>query len=157
MESLYSYLEQLYKKQKLSATNHRRETPVRSLSDNMQLTLLPVSQEYHPQLDQLVQDMSFEKEYSCKFINDYTPDDPVKKFRFIQCLKNGINIPCMLFLYSPGSNIGNQYYLWKVLSDDNNIFTRSQQVVQSIRGNTPIYHTRAMRKVLYKKYGRLCP
>ena len=157
MESLYSYLEQLYKKQKLSATNHRRETPVRSLSDNMQLTLLPVSQEYHPQLDQLVQDMSFEKEYSCKFINDYTPDDPVKKFRFIQCLKNGINIPCMLFLYLPGSNIGNQYYLWKVLSDDDDIFMRSQQVVQSIRGNIPICHTRAMQKVLYKKYGQLCP
>ena len=102
MESLYSYLKQLYKKQKLSATNHRRETPVRSLSDNMQLTHLPVSQEYHPQLDQLVQDMSFEKEYSCKFINDYTPDDPVKRFRFIQCLKNGITIPCMLFCIRQG-------------------------------------------------------
>ena len=67
----------------------------------MQLTLLPVSQEYH-QLDQLVQDMSFEKEYSCKFINDYTPDDPVKRFRFILCLKNGINIPCMLFCIRQG-------------------------------------------------------
>ena len=70
MESLYSYVQHLYKKQKVTATNHRQETPVRSLADNMQLTLLPVTQDYHLQLDSLVQNMVSEIEYSSKFIND---------------------------------------------------------------------------------------
>ena len=122
----------------------------------MHLIQLPVTHEYHSQLEALVQDMRYETDYSYKFINDYTPDDPVRRFRYIENLKNGMNIPCMLLSYSPGSNIGNQYYLWKINGDNDN-FTRSQQVIEAVKANIPIYHTRAMRKAMYKKYGRLCP
>ena len=89
-------------------------------------------------------------------IHSYTPDEPVKRFRYIESLKCGLNVPCILLCYSPGSNIGNQYYLWKVNEGDD-ILTNSQQVIDAIKTNLPVYHTRAMRKVLFKKYGRLCP
>ena len=89
--------------------------------------------------------------------NDYTPDEPVKRFRYIESLKCGLNVPCILLCYSPGSNIGNQYYLWKVNEGDD-VLTNSEQVIEAIKMNLPVrYHTRAMRKVLFKKYGRLCP
>ena len=153
MEALYGYYEHLQVKRKLSLQNHRRETPLRSISENMKPYVLPITSEYSSQLEALAQDISHEMEYSFIIlcVNDYTLDEPVKRCRYIESLKCGL---CILLCYSPGSNIGNQYYLWKVNEGD--ILSNSQQVKEAIKTNLPVYHTRAMR-VLFKKYGRLCP
>ena len=156
MEALYGYYEHLQVKRNSSLRNHRREMPLRSISENMNIYVLPVTSKYSSQLEALTQDIRHEMDYSFLCVNNYTPDEPVKRFRYIENLKCGLNIPCILLCYSPGSNIGNQYYLWKVNEDDD-VITKSQQVIEAIKIHLPVYHTRAMRKVLFKKYGRLCP
>ena len=61
--SLYSYVELLYRKQKVTAANHGQETPVRSIDKDTQLTILLITQNYHLQLDSLVKDIASEIEY----------------------------------------------------------------------------------------------
>ena len=156
LDSLYNYSEYLCKKQKVSVANHRSQTSIRSLPDNIQLIYLPPNSNFPSKLESLVEAVRNEEEYNYICVNLYTPDEPVKKFRYIECLKFGIDTPCMLLVYSPGSNVGNQYYLWKVCDEDD-IFTRSQQVIEKVKLTIPVYHTRAMRKAMYTKYGRICP
>ena len=157
VESLVGYMEHLSKKQKISFRNHRSPTPIRSLGDNIQLISLPVSSDYAPQLNSLVHAIEGIDCFSYVYVNDYAPEEPFLKFRYIENLKNGINTPALLFVHSPGSNIGNQYYIWKVTGTGDDVFSRSQRVIEEVKSSLPTYHTRAMRKAMYNKYGRVCP
>ena len=91
---------------------------------------------------------------------NYTPDDPIKKHRFMTTLEStGLSVPCILLVYSPGSNVGNLQFLWKV-PDDKDVsecFERSQAVVESVKQCLPVYHIRAMRASMFQKFGRISP
>lgn len=68
-------------------------------------------------------------------------------------------VPCILLVYSPGSNVGNLQFLWKA-PDDKDVsecFERSQAVVESVKQCLPVYHTRAMRASMFQKFGRISP
>ena len=63
-------------------------------------------------------------------ITDILPSDPLKKHRSVEILMaSGLCFPCVL-IYSPGSNIGNLHFLWKVPEecDPAVVFERSQPV-----------------------------
>ena len=47
-----------------------------------------------------------------------------------------------------------EYQMQKKTED---AFGSSQPVIESIRPNFPVFHTRAMRKELYSKFGRVAP
>ena len=66
-------------------------------------------------------------------------------------------MPCLLFTYSPGSNIGNQSYIWKITASGDEVFTLSQKTIEEVKMKLPVFHTRAMREAMYQKYGRVCP
>lgn len=161
VESLFGYMEHLSKKQKIVSRNHYSPTPVRSLPNNIQLVSFPVNSDYNPQLGPLVHGMRGIECFSFVYVNDYAPEEPLLKFRYMEHLKNGIDTPAMLFVYSPGSNIGNQYYnIWKVTDiggSGADAFTNTQRVIEEVKGSLPVYHSRAMRKAMYNKYGRVCP
>lgn len=71
-------------------------------------------------------------------------------------LSTGLSCRCVLLIYSPGSNIGNQVYAWNVPEDIEPclIFERSQSVVE-VKANLLIYHSRAMRAAMFAKFGRV--
>lgn len=72
---------------------------------------------------------------------------------------SGLRFPCVLLIYSPGSNIGNLHFIWKVPEecDAATVFERSQPVIENVRFVIPQYHTRAMRAALFEKFGRISP
>ena len=70
------------------------------------------------------------------FVNDFAPSDPIKKFQYIDTLKKGLTVRCMLFNYTPGSNIGNQWYIWKVGSsseDKCELLATSQKLLKKLK------------------------
>lgn len=94
------------------------------------------------------------------FVNDFAPSEPLRKHRYIETLKKGLSFRCLLFSYAPGSNIGNQWYIWKVGADSGDLseqLSRSQQTIEDVKKLLPVFHSRAMRKAMYTKYGRVCP
>ena len=79
-------------------------------------------------------------------INELLPSDHQKRYNLIQCLKNGLLSPAILAMYSPGSNIGNIYWLWLTDATDMSSAIQScHQIIEFIKSSIPAYHTRAMR------------
>ena len=51
--------------------------------------------------------------------------------------------------------MGNLNFVWKVPSTDQSSFSDSQRVIEQIKKNIPTYHTRAMRKDMFQRFGLL--
>lgn len=82
-------------------------------------------------------------------------DHHMARHRFLEKLiSEGLPFPSILLVYSPGGNIGNLHYLWKVSPDTDSAhcFELSQSPIEKIKQEIPIFHTRAMRS---KKFGRI--
>ena len=160
-ESIAGYVEYLSMKNKRSKTNHRSPTPVREMGDNLRLKFLPKSDCSIPKQLRPIDAWTRENpEYTYLPLMTYTPNDPIKKHRFMTTLEStGLSVPCILLVYSPGSNVGNMQFLWKATDgkDVCECFERSQSVVESVKQCLPVYHTRAMRASMFQKFGRISP
>ncbi len=66
-------------------------------------------------------------------------------------ITTGLSVLCIFLVYSPGSNI---QFVWKI-RDPVLCFEQTQEAVEDIRKQIPIYHTCAMRKALFDKFGRV--
>ena len=56
------------------------------------------------------------------------------------------------------SSTGNTHFVWRVPNTGRiEIFSRSQQVVERICPQLPIFHTRVMCKTMFSKFGRVAP
>lgn len=61
-----------------------------------------------------------------------------------------------MMTYSHGNNIGNVHFLWKV-SGSADDFSNSQHTIERAKEEIPVFHTRAMRRALFEKFGRVAP
>ena len=159
-ESLCSYSEYLSKKAKRMKLYHKSPTAVREMSENLKLKLLPpaVLRILPSSLVPLDDVLRYKPDYQYEALTHLFPSDSVQKHRFMDTvLCTGLSCRCVLLIYSPGSNIGNQVYAWNVPEDIEPclIFERSQLVVEEIKANLPIYHSRAMRAAMFVKFGRV--
>jgi hypothetical protein len=154
-ESLSFYAEYLHKKNKRIKINHELSHPVRELSENLKLKFVAASSIITSSLadiDDLLKDKS---EYSFESLTHILPTNAVQKHRLMDTLlSNGLPYPCIILIYSPGSNIGNLVFAWRV--PDNVkielIFERSQSVVEEIRKLIPVFQTRSMKSAWLKKF-----
>ena len=157
LEALYDYKEHLSKKRRVMKENHQSAKQIRSLSNNIQLSILPVVDSTPIGLLSLASELETKDCYLSVSVNDFAPAEPILKYRYMETLKCGLHMPCLLFTYSPGSNIGNQSYIWKITASGDEVFTLSQKTIEEVKMKLPVFHTRAMRQAMYQKYGRVCP
>ena len=93
-------------------------------------------------------------------ITELLPSDPLKKHQTVATLVAcSLKFPTVLLVYSPGSNVGNLHFLWRVPADTemNDVFEKSQSVIEKVKCGIPQFHTCAMHKEMYKKFGRISP
>ena len=79
--------------------------------------------------------MEGKQEYEHVFVNDFAPSELLPKHRYIETLKKGLPFCCLLFSYAPGSNISNQWYIWKVgaeVGDPSDQLSRSQRTIDFV-------------------------
>ena len=160
-ESLAGYIEYLFMKNKRAKINHRSPTPVRELGENLRIKFLPASEcEIHSSL-QPMNDLLLEKPvYEYVSLVDHVPSDPVKRHRFIQLFESsGLSFSSILLVYLPEGNAGNLHFLWKVpdSGEFNEFLEHSQAVIEAVKKNFPIYHTRATKTAMFEKFGRVSP
>ena len=62
----------------------------------------------------------------------------------------------LLLTYSHGNNVGNLHFLWKVSGSSEDL-SLSQCAIEKAKEEIPVYHTRAMRRALFGKFGRVAP
>ena len=157
LQSISSYVGNLITNNKKVKRDHRSPTPVWELSTNMYLkyiastngeTLISLVG-----IERKVENCNF---YEPNFISELIPSDRTQKHRVVESLvSNGLQFNCILLVYTPGSNIGNLHFLWKVPSSAEVVecFECSQSSIEEAKKRIPIYHTRAMRTAMYKKLG----
>ena len=143
---LVGYVAHLAKKRKIVSENDTYETPVHSLSENIQLYSIPLIGIVPSLISALSSALELEskEQYEPVFVNDFAPSEPLQKHRYIETLKKGLPFRCLMFCYAPGSNVGNQCYVWKVGNEIEGLseqLSRSQQTIEAIKTNLRfLYH-----------------
>lgn len=87
-------------------------------------------------------------------LSDFCPPDPRQKYRYIQRMSEGLCAPIALLTFSAGGNIS---VVWKMPNTSDNQMSLCLPVIEHFKQNIPEYHTRAMKKALFTKFGRIAP
>lgn len=82
------------------------------------------------------------------------PTDRRRRYDWVEELRKGLCVPLVHVTYSPGSNVGNIHWIWQsdATSIDNALQT-VQPIIKRLKQSIPQYHTRAMRREAYAKFG----
>ena len=162
LQSLIGYIQYLSSKNKAVRLHHKSPTPVREISNNLRVRFLSPScvadsNLHFKDIGESLIDVPF---YEHVDITNSFSSDPAKNHCTLNNLvRNGLSFPSVLLTYSPGSNIGNMHFLWRVPSDVEPVqcLEASQHCVETARQLIPVYHTRQMRSEMFKKFGRVSP
>lgn len=153
--SLSKYSEYLDRQCTATKQVHSSQQPVRQIAENIAFTLLPKSPSTSPTFEELEKKLEEKELFEHILVEDTCPNEPRRKYEFIQMLmSSGIAVETALLTYSHGNNIGNLHFIWKVSGDD---LTHSQRTIEKVKEEIPVFHTRAMRKALFSKFGRVTP
>ena len=132
--------------------NHRSSTPVRELTENLHLKFLASSEQSLSALKAIEDLLSSQQMYKCTSITHLLPSDCMAKHQFLD--SSGLSFPSILLVYAPGSNVGNLHFLWKVPHDTQPsvCFELSQSAIEYAKKEIPVFHTRAMRAAMFRKF-----
>ena len=87
-------------------------------------------------------------------IGQMLPADHRRKYDWVEEIRKGLRVPLVHVTYSPGSNIGNIHWIWHSdATSIDNALQRVQPIIEHLKQNIPQYHTRAMRREAYAKFG----
>ena len=152
--SLGDYAGVLDVKKRKMYTLHASLSPSRTIGDNLSVEFLTPRRSLPSDIAAFQEKLERSGSNVAIEINELLPSDRRKRYNLIQCLKNGLLSPAILATYSPGSNIGNIYWLWLTDATDMSSAIQScHQVIEFIKSSIPAYHTRAMRKIMFDKFG----
>jgi len=162
--SISGYVEYLSQTNTVTKYNHTLPMPVRELSSNLQLKLIPISKTNSATPTSLCNIEKTLDNKSCfEFISANSllpPSNSMQKHCLIELLSaNSLKFPCAILMYTPGSNIGNLIFLWKLpcVTDVSSLFEQSQATVENVKAVIPQYHTCVMCAAMFEKFGRISP
>ena len=87
-------------------------------------------------------------------IDSLLPIDRRQRYDRIQLLKQGMSSPAVLATYAPGGNVCSLHWLWLTdATDISSALQSCQSILESLTASMPEYHTRAMRRAMFEKFG----
>ena len=158
IESLASYASYLSVRNKMMKQYHSSPEPPVSFSDSSSLQFINSSSNVSPLLSALDNAVASKPDYHKLCVRDFSPQEKRRRYLFICELQKGLSNPIFLFTYTHPSNVGNYHFVWKAPSIlPENSSTQNLKIVQEIKKEIPVYHTRTMRKEFFSLYGGLSP
>ena len=160
-KSLHTYCEYLKRQSSRQKTVHESTEPIRSFADGVSLTVIEKNDISHPQLNSVERALEGMNTYNHLSLENFLPDGSKERYEYIQRVKRGLKYPCVLFTYSTGNNRGNFHFIWKCpdsgILNASDILNESQPIIEEVKKEVPKYFTRAMKKAIQEKFGRLSP
>ena len=156
--SLDTYSNYLQRSCKRVMSNQSSPSPIREISDHISFQFLPINllTPVPEGIKELCQKLEHLPNLESISVEQFAPSNAKEKYQYLQTLKsNGLPFPTALLTYAHGNNVGNFNFIWKVQSTSESSFSECQSVIETVKKNIPIYHTRAMRKELFSLFGRL--
>ncbi len=126
------------------------------VTDSMHIRSLSVVAIPPTDLKPLIDELNKRENHESVFVRDFSPENHMKRFRYIHLLEKGLPFPALLYTHR---SIGNYHFVWKIPVNTNfdSILTVSQQTIERIKKDIPKYHHRCLRQELLQKCGRLVP
>jgi hypothetical protein len=158
IESLSAYVSYLSIRNKSMKIHHASSEPV-SFSDSSCLKFINATSKVLPLLSALNEAVTSSPYYHKLFVKEYSPDDKRRRYLFIQELEKGLTSSIFLFTYTHHSNVGNYHFVWKAPTPLNERASTCEnlRIIEEIKKEIPVYHTRAMKKEFFNLYGRFSP
>ena len=154
--NLQKYCDLLNVKKHKMLSNQKCEEQIRSVGNSMTIQVItphhsvPASVQV---LSRIIEETVIDEPISLQEAN-VLPQDRRKRYDFMEHVKQGLRMPIVLVTYSPGSNMGNQHWIWHTSATDiNSALQTCQPIIERIRVMIPQFHTRAMREAAFEKYG----
>ena len=137
-----------YLQEKCKSMKVRHDSMVVPDTDSGTVRVLPTNTSVSCRIAPLDKIMQEKPCYEKVGINDFCSVDPKIKYQYVQDLKKGLTIPCILYTASLGSNLGNHLFLWKIPHGVTleAATTENVRIIDSIKRALPTYHSRAMRR-----------
>lgn len=89
---------------------------------------------------------------------DVLPEDRKRRYDYIESVKQGLDVPIMFLTHSSGENNVNLHWAWQTTADSIDSALQScLPIIERVKRDIPQYHTRAMRKLAFEKYGLITP
>ena len=68
-------------------------------------------------------------------VDEFCPTEVQSRYRYIQRLTTGLNVPFVLLTYSPENNMGNLHFTWHFDNSDpiETVFQKSLPVVETVK------------------------
>ena len=86
------------------------------------------------------------------------PTDRRRRFDWLEGLKNGLGFPLVHVTYAPGGSVGNLHWIWhSTASSIDEALMTAQPIIENLKKSIPQFHTRAMRRAAYEKFGLVMP
>ena len=150
IESLSSYASYLSMRNKVMKLHHSSHTPSVNFLDASTVRYLPPCVSFSP----LVKNINV---YQIIHVNNLAPKSPRQRYLYVRELEKGFSVPCFFFTYSHGSNVGNYHFIWRAPEGGNgeSSHTENMRLVEDIKKEIPVYHTRAMKQEFYNLIGRV--
>ena len=156
-QSLHGYSTYLLSQSKKVTANHALLHPVHA-DDNSVSFLVPVStirptvcERYKPLNDTLSQ----KQEYEPILLSEFCPDNAIKRRNYIDNTSQGIQHHCAKFTHAFGGGKPSLHFIWRLPMDSSGeeSMQRNMAVIDKLKADLPVYHTRAMRKAAVGSFG----
>uniref|UniRef100_A0A1X7TIM2 Uncharacterized protein n=1 Tax=Amphimedon queenslandica TaxID=400682 RepID=A0A1X7TIM2_AMPQE len=157
IESLLSYASYLSMRNKAMKLHHSSSTPSVNFSDASTVRYLPPCVSFSPLVKNINDVLITSNVYQIIHVNNLAPKSPRQRYLYVRELKKGFSVPCFFFTYSHGSNVGNYHFIWRAPEGGNgeSSHTQNMRLVEDIKKEIPVYHTRAMKQEFYNLIGRV--
>ena len=120
------------------------------MDDNCITILDPVSavkptvrEQYKP----LNATLSQKEEYDPGLLSEFCPEHAIKWWNYKDSMNRGIQHCCAKFTHAFGGQIPSIHFIWRLPTDSSEeLVQRNATVIDQLKIDLPVYHTRAMHK-----------
>ena len=156
--SLATYADRLGAKRVRMESVHASEHVVRSIGDCLSLHYTGVRNSCPPYLLPVTDSVTRAGLNQPVELGELLPVDRRRRYDWLMEVKKGLSVPLIHLSYSPGSNIGNLTWIWHTdVSSIDGALQTSQPIIEELKMTIPQYHTRAMRRAAFEKFGLVSP
>ncbi len=159
IESVTSYASYLAVRNKAMKVHHSSPEPTVSFSDASNIRYMEKLSSVSPLLSDIDTAVKNSKNYEIVYVSEFAPLNKRKKYLFIRELENGLLSNAFLLTYTHGSNVGNYHFVWKAPENvcDTACASENLRLIEKIKKDIPVYHTRAMKREFFSLCGRISP
>ena len=158
--SFQKYYDYLNAKKQRTFANHHSQEQIRSVENSLTVQFIQQRHTVASPLQPLCSSIADAGLDSPVFLQDagVLPVDRRRRYDYMENVKGGLDVPIILLTYSAGGSHGNLYWAWNTSAANISSALQScQPIIERVKQEIRKFHTRAMRKVAFEKYGLITP